>query len=770
LKAGVWLSQNSTGYSVALKACFCEQTPAGAFIQKEITMKQFCVVKLMAICVLICLLSNCVSSGAWLNRGIAAYEKKNYAKAVEILNKAAERNDKEINAKKSDAVSDRYAIYRYLGWAYLKSGDIEKAKSNFEEFLDMLRRSNNKYYNQTKFDLEQHLSVSVAAFQAWDRGNDALRKENYDTAITEFTTALELEKKYAVAYEGRGDSYFNKGDYEKAEIDYNTAIMIHSRRNFSTFNNLGKIYYDRGEYDNAVTNLEKAVDMESWHDATKDLLSRAKGQKDQNIHAAAQKQYEEANVYRDKGDYTNAIAKYRAALKNDGSHADARKNLKALWDRRIAENPNLYPAPFNGSWTYAAPVKQAPGETVTYTAMEAGWVNKTYYRGYVQYSRLELVEQEVRKTRTIPAYTVPELPMVLEFNGSTYRKTESILVDFKDLQPKQLAEVLAGLDKTGTVSPSEVNGMIKQETKTGTFYYNGDQIELDDGTVLRFTGNAITNAWHRYTKPGAAGGVPTSFSDSVVTVRNGDFEIKDNKLIKYWGNAAEVRIPDGVTGIDDPFSNNKNLTTLIIPGGIKSIRLPAFTSCSNLAAIRVEKPVSSDLGLADRDGVLFMSNFTNLVRYPTGKKGTRYDIPAGVRTIGPGAFWWCDDLRTIIIPPGVTTVDFDAFFYCLHLESLVLPESLTVIGKQAFYACANLGSITIPARVTKIGDKAFSSCEKLTAITMQASVPPELEGELWDMKYPLVSVVIYVPAAAVQAYKNASGWRKYADRIRAGGQ
>jgi hypothetical protein len=47
----------------------------------------------------------------------------------------------------------------------------------------------------------------------------------------------------------------------------------------------------------------------------------------------------------------------------------------------------------------------------------------------------------------------------------------------------------------------DANGMIKRETKTGTFYYNGTQIELEDGTILRFVNRAISDgAGNRYTK------------------------------------------------------------------------------------------------------------------------------------------------------------------------------------------------------------------------------------------------------------------------------
>jgi hypothetical protein len=69
------------------------------------------------------------------------------------------------------------------------------------------------------------------------------------------------------------------------------------------------------------------------------------------------------------------------------------------------------------------------------------------------------------------------------------------------LKEEILKQKDAWLERLRGDTPSEENGMIKKETKTGTFYYDGDRIELDDGTILRFSGGVITDEkGNRYTK------------------------------------------------------------------------------------------------------------------------------------------------------------------------------------------------------------------------------------------------------------------------------
>ena len=131
------------------------------------------------------------------------------------------------------------------------------------------------------------------------------------------------------------------------------------------------------------------------------------------------------------------------------------------------------------------------------------------------------------------------------------------------------------------------------------------------------------------------------------------------------------------------------------------------------------------------------------------------EIPEGVRTISEGAFFYCDKLESVEIPSTVTDIQKGVFALCKNLESITVAEantkyfssqncviekssktltvgckgsviptdgSVTVIGEEAFSDCTGLTEITIPKTVKTLENYAFSGCESLLSINIPASV------------------------------------------------
>jgi GH24 family phage-related lysozyme (muramidase) len=149
---------------------------------------------------------------------------------------------------------------------------------------------------------------------------------------------------------------------------------------------------------------------------------------------------------------------------------------------------------------------------------------------------------------------------------------------------------------------------------------------------------------------------------------------------------------------------------------------------------------------------------SRLVCYLREQENAEYTIPAGVTTIGSGAFSNCTSLESITIPAGVTTIGIGVFSGCPSLTTIIverenvqfatidgilfnkledrlicypagketseytIPAGVTTIGDYAFSRCTSLESITIPAGVTTIGSGAFSMCTSLESITIPAGV------------------------------------------------
>jgi len=58
------------------------------------------------------------------------------------------------------------------------------------------------------------------------RGEDLSGARQYDQAIADYTTAIQLKPDYAEAYNDRGFAYYLKGDAERAIADFTQAIAL----------------------------------------------------------------------------------------------------------------------------------------------------------------------------------------------------------------------------------------------------------------------------------------------------------------------------------------------------------------------------------------------------------------------------------------------------------------------------------------------------------------------------------------------------------------
>ena len=71
--------------------------------------------------------------------------------------------------------------------------------------------------------------------------------------------------------------------------------------------------------------------------------------------------------------------------------------------------------------------------------------------------------------------------------------------------------------------------------------------------------------------------------------------------------------------------------------------------------------------------------------------------------------------------------------------------------------------MTIPSSVTSIGSYGFAECSLLQEVIVNATVPPTLGQYAFSSNY--AGRKIKVPAASLQRYKTAPGWKSYASSI-----
>ena len=98
------------------------------------------------------------------------------------------------------------------------------------------------------------------------------KRENVDSAITEFNHALEKDPRYALAYAGLGDAYWRRYELDKgiqsakqAEAACEKAIALDANQ-AASHTCLGLVYNGTGKSEEAVSQYRRAVELEPTDD------------------------------------------------------------------------------------------------------------------------------------------------------------------------------------------------------------------------------------------------------------------------------------------------------------------------------------------------------------------------------------------------------------------------------------------------------------------------------------------------------------------------
>ncbi len=214
---------------------------------------------------------------------------------------------------------------------------------------------------------------------------------------------------------------------------------------------------------------------------------------------------------------------------------------------------------------------------------------------------------------------------------------------------------------------------------------------------------------------------------------------------------GKYEVKPGTIGIaSGGFSDCVDLTSLVMPNGLKYINNNAFSGCTGLSEIKIpDSVISIESNFGDtayyknkqnwKDGVLYIDN--HLIKANSNELASSYQIRQGTRTIADGAFRYCYMLENITIPNSVVTIGNDAFNGCSKLTNINIPNSVKTIGEGAFAYCESLASINLPNSIAEIGKEAFYSCG-LTSITIPNSVT-EIKFRTFAFCHNLKSV--YIP-------------------------
>lgn len=154
----------------------------------------------------------------------------------------------------------------------------------------------------------------------------------------------------------------------------------------------------------------------------------------------------------------------------------------------------------------------------------------------------------------------------------------------------------------------------------------------------------------------------------------------NENAFEYNKQLVEVVIPSSVTSIGEHafYYCEELVRVTLAEKGLKVLGKSAFSNCTKLQEINLPSTLTSIPEYA--------FEYTAL---------TSVTIPGNIKSIGNRAFWACDNLKNLTIGEGVTSIGEEAFYYCKELLSVTIPKSVTNIGKYAFWECLKLTDISI---------------------------------------------------------------------------
>ena len=180
----------------------------------------------------------------------------------------------------------------------------------------------------------------------------------------------------------------------------------------------------------------------------------------------------------------------------------------------------------------------------------------------------------------------------------------------------------------------------------------------------------------------------------------------------FWScfNLKEIDLPEGLLHIGaKAFYNCYNLQEIELPESLVSIGGNAFDGCDEITSIALGANVSNistdywsgnalnnyyleeiivdsaNPYYTSEDGVLYNAGQTVLIKYPTAKRGSVFEVPFSVKSIAADAFYKSRWLEKVYIPYSVTSISYSAFGDT-NIESIWFYGDATSISSRSVYS------------------------------------------------------------------------------------
>lgn len=223
---------------------------------------------------------------AYKNRGKIHLNKGDYDAAIKDFDEAIRLNP------------DDSGNYAARGDAHRRKGERDLAIADYTKALSLNPSDKDKQAIQASLDKldpdfqscekssgEEALAAcdraiasgkfkdSLLAALYINRGVERRNKDDIDGAIADYTMAIGLDVKSALAFANRGRAYFAKGDYDAAIKDLDRSIEL-DPEDASVYARRGDVYRKKGDRERAIADYNKALSLKP-DDKTKEAVEVA---------------------------------------------------------------------------------------------------------------------------------------------------------------------------------------------------------------------------------------------------------------------------------------------------------------------------------------------------------------------------------------------------------------------------------------------------------------------------------------------------------------
>jgi TonB family protein len=212
------------------------------------------------------LLESPVTDIEFYAKGIAYIQLENYNLAIINFDKAIELNPR------------RYISYLSRGLAYRDKEKYDRAIADFDRAIELESKMTstdveqkddfNERMEKASGDIHKLIQLDPEPWFYWFRRGalyDArskayFRRGDYDRAIADLNTLIQLEPNRAEAYHNRGAAYGAKGDLDRAIADFDRAIQLNPRLKSAHYNR-GGAYKLKGDHDRARADFDRETQL-----------------------------------------------------------------------------------------------------------------------------------------------------------------------------------------------------------------------------------------------------------------------------------------------------------------------------------------------------------------------------------------------------------------------------------------------------------------------------------------------------------------------------